>query len=363
MNIESTNKNLSLLFMMLMGPISIILLIISVYLIQPKVEASLVLNVTSALKKNNIEAEVLFSGRDGILKGEVENQDIAEKAQRISGAVFGTRIIHSHLSIRRKKDKMGAIDNSIQHPIIRKISYGNTILPKETINNSLSKAKEELLRHQKTPILISEVDRIIANMDEKVLPVINSSHIVKPIELNKVLIKSENNIIHQGVIKKKVWIASDNTKRVKPEGNSRIIVKKPNELLTIINDFNLSIDDKSSETTSHQRQKEKLNHSASAPQKLEEIDLSILYFSNNSTILSKDMQQVLNKISTSIKAYSYSYIEIITYGNNSDLAYAQGVAIREYLATREIRRNIIHVAGHTVTPNTTKKAKVNIFAR
>lgn len=75
------------------------------------------------------------------------------------------------------------------------------------------------------------------------------------------------------------------------------------------------------------------------------------------------MQQVLNKISTSIKAYSYSYIEIITYGNNSDLAYAQGVAIREYLATREIRRNIIHVAGHTVTPNTTKKAKVNIFAR
>jgi hypothetical protein len=359
MNIESTNKNLSLLFTMLMAPISIILLIISVYLIQPKVEASLVLNVTSALKEHNIEAEVSFSGRDGILKGEVDSQDVVEKAQRISGAVFGIRIIRNHLSIRSKKYNVEKINSFIQRPVIRKISNDNTVqIPKKSINNSFNEAMRLLLKNKKNPLLIPEVDRIIANMGEKVLPTTYNNatdDIFKPIESNK--------IIQPDKIKENVLISPDIIKTVKRKEKSEISVKKPNELFIIINDFNSSMAYKKSGATSYPIKKEKLNNASSSLQRLEEMDLSTLYFSNNSTILSKDMHQILNKISASIKAYSHSYIELITYGNDSDLAYAQGVAIREYLVTTGIRKNIIHVAGHTVTAKTIKKANIKIFAR
>lgn len=365
MNIESTNKNLSLLFTMLMVPIAIILLIISVYLIQPKVEASLVLNVTSALKEHNINAEVLFSGRDGVLKGEVESQDIAEKAQKISGAVFGTRIIRNHLRIRSKKHNVEKIDSFIQLPIIRKASYASKV-PKETINNSLNETTGLLLINKKNSTSISEVDRIIANMDNKVLLTTHhnsNDSSVKLVESNKFLLKPESKFIQKNAIKENVLIPAETVKIVKSEKENRVIVKKPNDLLTIINNFNSSIDYKTSQTTSNKIKKKQLNHTSSYPQRLEEIDLSVLYFSDNSTILSKDMHQILNKISTSIKAYSYSYIELIAYGNDSDLAYTQGVAIRDYLVTTGIRNNIIHVAGHTVTANTIKKANIKIFAR
>lgn len=336
MAIELTNKNLSLLFTMLVGPISITLLIISVYLIQPQVEAKLVSNVISALKEHNIKAEVSFSGRDGILEGEVESQKVAKIAQKISLSVFGTRVIRNHLSIRNKKNNVVKIDTFIERPITKKISYIRP-KPEKEASNDLPHVVRLVLKDKKKPVFISEVDKIIANMRKKSLSVVHkntSSHIINSSADNKVLVKIEE---------------------------KATISKKPNELVIIINDFNLLLNNKNEKAT--RIKKEKSNTPSVPPQKLDKIDLSSLYFLKGSIILPKKTYPVLNKVSASIKVYSHSYIELIAYANDSDTAYAQGVAIRNYLVTTGIRKNIIHVAGYTMTENQLNKASVKIFAR
>ena len=110
--IKATQKNITLLFTMLMGPISLSLIILSVYLIQPKVEAKLTSNVQSILRQNNISVDVSFSGRDGILKGEVENKEISDNAERLSLSVFGTRVIRNQLIIKTPPSETQIISNN-----------------------------------------------------------------------------------------------------------------------------------------------------------------------------------------------------------------------------------------------------------
>ena len=305
--IELTNKNLYLLFTLLMGPISIILLVISVYLIQPKVEAKLASSVRLELAKHNIKTEVSFSGRDGILKGEVDSQEIADNAQRISLAVFGTRVIRNYLNVRAKQD------NFVPAPIIKKISYAIRQPEKERISKEKSK-----------PVFISEVDKIMANMRNIKKPIVQYrlANITKPTK-------------------------------------DKLIVDDSNELLHIINTFNSSLDDTPDRKVLSPN---KQNPDSISVQKLEEIDLSTLYFSDNSTVLSQKAHPILNKVSKAIKAQSLSYIELIAYAKDSDIGYARGVAIREYLAMKGVQKNIIHISGHTLLDTDNKKITFEILS-
>ncbi len=332
MAIQATNKNLSLLFTLLMGPISIILLIISVYFIQPKVEAKLVSNVEAVLKKHNIEAEVSFSGRDGILRGEVDSQEVIDNAQKISLTVFGTRVIRNYLSIRAKENDPILIGNIKQNHIFRKISYIKNH-PKKEISKNMNQGAVLILKDQKKPAYLSEVDKIMANMNQLTLPVIPNTDTngIKLTKLETVLVKIKN----------------------------KTTQNDSNELPYIINNFNYLLESDPSELISFG---DKQQISPPFSKKLDEIDLSTLIFSSHSVLLPKKAHLVLNKVSESIKAHSYSYIELTAYAEDSDIGYARGVAIRDYLATKGIQKNLIHITGDTQS-NSNKAVAVEIIAR
>ncbi|HFC92958.1 MAG TPA: hypothetical protein ENJ51_09120, partial [Leucothrix mucor] len=116
-------KDLFILLTMWLSPATILLLVISIYLVQPKVEAKLVSSVRSVLAEHNIDAEVSFSGRDGTLTGEVASQKIADNAKKLSLAVFGIRVIRNQLLVRDQPYSASKITNELQLPIIEKISY------------------------------------------------------------------------------------------------------------------------------------------------------------------------------------------------------------------------------------------------
>ncbi len=301
--IESTNKNLSLLFALIIGPIFIILVVISVYLIQPEVEEKLTSTVKRELAKHNITVEVSFSGRDGILKGEVDTQENMAKAQSISLAVFGTRTIRNYLNIQTKQD------SCIQTAMIKKISY------------TTKQAERKITPNKNKLISTSQVDEIISNMQQLKKPIIHSvaKETAISTQVNKFKIKDKS------------------------------VFNKPNELLHIINNFNSSLIAKE-----NKRNIPKV--SIVNTKKLAEIDLSTLRFSDTSTVLSKESYSVLNKISEAIKAQSFSYIELVAYAKDSNIGYARGVAIREYLATKGIPENIIHISGQTLLDSDNKKA-------
>jgi hypothetical protein len=103
---QLTKKDLFLMLLIWVSPVVICLLVISLYLVQPKVEAQLVSDVKLALAIHNIEATVSFSGRDGTLTGEVDSQEISENAHKLSLAVFGIRVIKNHLTIKAKQDNI-----------------------------------------------------------------------------------------------------------------------------------------------------------------------------------------------------------------------------------------------------------------
>jgi osmotically-inducible protein OsmY len=106
---ELTKKDLLVLLPMWVTPLVIFLLVISIYLVQPKVEAKLVSNVRLALEEQGIEAMVSFSGRDGVLTGEVASQEILENAHKLSLSVFGTRVIENNLTVKVRSINVGSI--------------------------------------------------------------------------------------------------------------------------------------------------------------------------------------------------------------------------------------------------------------
>ena len=192
MAIQASNKNLSLLFTLFMGPISIVLLIISVYLIQPKVEAKLTSDVKALLKTHNIEAEVSFSGRDGILRGEVDSQEIIDNAQKISLTVFGTRVIRNYLSIRTKESNPILTENIKQNHSFKKEPYIKKHSKKE-INRNMNQGVVLISKAKKKPAYLSEVNKIIKNMDQLTPPIIRNTD-AKQIKLKKsesILVKNK----------------------------------------------------------------------------------------------------------------------------------------------------------------------------
>jgi len=353
--IKATKKNIVLLSTMLMGPISLSLLIISVYIIQPKVEAKLTSNVISILQKNNISAEVSFSGRDGVLKGVVDSQKIADDAKKLSLSVFGTRIIHNRLNVINSSLEETSVSSStpITENIVlataEKNEFKESIKPTfkavETISNNklsdidkimVNMQKQSLLKPKYAPVEVVEkkqretannIQIISAKAPEKISESIeiikadNSKEHIKPI----LVIATSNDVKHSEKIKKERSLQS----------------KESSVVLDIIEDFNTFLEAPSSAG--------KKENNTIVAKTLDAINLPKIHFTGKSSTLSNESYSILDQVSQSIKTYYHAPLDIIVYANDSDIAYQQGVAIRNYLVKKGIERSKIGVSGHTIT--------------
>ena len=367
---------------MLMGPISLSLIILSVYLIQPKVEAKLTSNVQSILRQNNISVDVSFSGRDGILKGEVENKEISDNAERLSLSVFGTRVIRNQLIIKTPPSETQIISNNAAN-----IKITTALHTSKNIKDQV-KRKKHLIVAKKQNNELSDIDKIIANMQKtalikpKKIPAqrvvekrSNNSNIKNnqtPISNKKgseiilakqqeyqspILIedKKETDILinkQQENKAPKIVIAVANNQNISKPA-TLISSKKENRrkknhdpLLDIIDDFNAALTPKRKQ---HIKNSENVKNTA---KQLKNIDLSAIKFLENSSKLKSSSYPILNQIKDSINTYHYASINIVLYANDSDLAYARGVAIRNYLAKKGINTSNIEISGRTINAAT-----------
>lgn len=329
-------KDLFILLTMWLSPATILLLVISIYLVQPKVEAKLVSSVRSVLAEHNIDAEVSFSGRDGTLTGEVASQEIADNAKKLSLAVFGIRVIRNQLLVRDQPYSASKITNELQLPIIEKISY--RINPQQDL---------EIKSETENPQYSSDVERIIATMQQQAMPIIQPhtekiSSIIAPLD--------DELVEHQEAQEEKILepTHSEPAKALKKQVKQNQFNKNTNNLLTIIDEFNSSLNS-FLDSSIIEKEKMKSKITSVSSQAIDKIDLSSIQFSNSSTTLPLIAHHILDKVATSIKIQSYPNIELIAYANDSDIAYARGVAIREYLVMRGISKNSIRVSGYTIT--------------
>ena len=358
--IKATKKNITLLSTMLMGPISLSLLILAVYIIQPKVEAKLTSNVKFVLHENNISAEVFFSGRDGVLKGDVDSQEIFENAEKLSLGVFGTRIIRNQLNVRNLSLVKTTIPSSTiieslvlvtPEKIKAKENIKSTIKVVETVsNNKLSDIDRIMANMQKLPLLKPKYESpiltekkyraevntqlVLVKKSEKIPDIIEIKKAYSPKEYTKpvVLIALSNNLNN----------SEDTTKEKKLKN------KKASELLDIIEDFNAFLEPSSSIKKVKNTTHIKKEHSVII-KTLDNIDLSAIRFTDKSAILLNESYSILDQISLSIETYYHTPIDLTIYANDSDIAYARGVSIRDYLVKKGVKRTNIGVSGHTIT--------------
>lgn len=278
---------------MLMGPVSLILLIISVYIIQPKVEAKLTSKVRSVLEQHNIDAQVSFSGRDGILKGSVENQAEADNAAKLSLEVFGTRVIRNRLNVKNQHSSQTIVEKtmtpqpvSVDEALHRSPIEGAT--DTAIVVASTNKAKTTSLVVEKDTRMggyTSEVDKIMANMQQMNLhkPIAkepdvkrettlttSNKRVVESLTLDKVIVKkvkfelpqpikaievattktpkieplsAMSKSVESPVVEKKMVIIDEDKEAEKPAKLVKTSKKKSaeNDIFDIINDFNASL--------------------------------------------------------------------------------------------------------------------------
>jgi hypothetical protein len=309
------------------------------------------------LAKHNIKAEVSFSGRDGKLEGEVESQEIINTAYRLSLKVFGTRIIHNHLIVKGEQDDMAMAEIEIKphQPIVKKASY--LAQPEQSVQKAVYREILPVIEKPQTEH-ISDVDKIMMAMNQQTLPTRDAqtssekiSSILLPerkkaLEKNAKIEKTEESTTQ-------ITTQSSHSIQLKNNAKQQVLLKnnKANDLLKIIDGFNLSLDSLIDENTINKQQ-------TTQSQTIDDIDLSSIRFASHSTILPIEAHSALDKVAASIKAHSLSYIELIAYADDSDIAYARGAIIRDYLVTQNIRKDSVHVAGHTMEDN---KNKVTAF--
>jgi len=359
--IKATKKNITLLSTMLMGPISLSLLIISVYLIQPKVEAKLTSNVKSVLEENNISANISFSGRDGILKGDVASQEIADQAEKLSLGVFGTRVIRNQLTVQEQGETQAKVDMPNPKATIKE----NTplIKPSQEINKDIRMTMLPIKKEDG----ISDIDKIMANMQQAALSkpkykpaiLIETKNVVKNAALavtKSIVIADESSepsdssepIKKQNKPEVVIAISTDNGMPVLVSEKSQTIKNSPNTVLGIIDDFNSFLSPQNEKRIVAKKSTQESTNRNGSPTVLENIDLSLIKFSKDSAVLLRESHVTLGQLSESIKTYYRAPIDIASYADNSDIAYARGAAIRDYLVKQGINRSKIGVAGHTI---------------
>ncbi len=345
-------KDLLILLTIWLSPAAILLLVISIYLVQPKVEAKLVSSVRLVLSEHNINAEVSFSGRDGTLTGEVGSQEIADNAQRLSLTVFGIRVIRNQLLVRDQPYITSEINNELQLPVIEKISY--RIDQQQEVDQTINQ-EPEIESEAEKPQYSSDVERIMAAMQQQAAPVIQprpekTHSLIVPLD-DELVEQQEDNILEIEVAH------SEPVKAPEKQAKQNQPNKSTNNLFNIIDNFNASLGSFVDSSSVIEQKKIESQSTPASSQAIDKIDLSSIQFSNSSTTLPLAAHQVLDKVAASIKIQSYPTIELIAYANDSDIAYARGVAIREYLATQGINKNSVHVSGYTITDD-----KSNAFA-
>ncbi|MCK5918062.1 MAG: hypothetical protein KAG34_06535 [Cocleimonas sp.] len=354
-------KDLFILLTMWLSPAVILLLIISIYLVQPKVEAKLVSSVKLVLVEHNIDAEVSFLGRDGTLTGEVGSQEIADKAHRLSRAVFGIRVIRNQLLVRDQPYIRYGINNERQPPTIEKISYKTARQQQET-DQTLSQVSD-MVSEEKKPHDSADIEKIVSTIGQQAVPVIHRSENISSfiVPLDEESVESEEKYKNKISATKAVHI-SEKVKTPEKQIKHQPLPKNTNNLFNIIDDFNASLgavaDNKATD------KKEESQSRSSFSQAIDKIDLSSIRFSNGSITLPITAHQVLDNVAKSIKRQSHPTIELIAYAKDSDIAYARGVSIREYLATQGINKNNVHVSGYTITDdkNNTATFKIRTYA-
>ena len=384
--VKSTKKNLTLILTMLMGPISLSLLVLSVYLIQPRVEAKLTTHVQSILKRHDIPARVLFSGRDGVLQGEVETQAMAKHAEKLSLEVFGTRVIRNELSVKGATDTSLDENLSTDEPLVKKIS-----LPMMVGEEQSKYIHHVSISEANKPNISSEVDKIMASMaqqQEVSVPIALSKEKLLPEETADTQALEDKPVAEakpaEVVVALDVPMPSSNHEEIKqPEKyliaskpmellSTEVIRREPkkqenNELLDIIDAFNTSLVGKPSRFASSEEMgfsDGKANKEVPTILKkgvLDEIRLTSVQFETGSSDLPNDSYKELDRIERKFKSYNDANIEIISYAPDSDIAYAYGVAIRNYLSKKGIEMGKISVAGHTVTNGKVEATLVRII--
>lgn len=279
---DPTTKNLFILLTMWVSPATLLLLVISLYLVQPKVEAKLASHVKSILTEHNIAANVSFSGRDGILTGNVASQEMAENAHKLSLAVFGTRIIKNRLVVNHSQYNKTAV--SIDPPHIKKASY----IPQSV--NSLQKAvyQTSTTKNIKNKLSnFSEIDKIMLEMSRHTLIVPaykpKKTRVSQPVATPIVAIKKVKPIAYPNKVTLTPQTRNDRKKRkpkpkqrhnkitptlavkiskalssaVKKKEKKKTVIshsaKGTNDLFLIIDDFNVSLDEITKKTSSSNR--------------------------------------------------------------------------------------------------------------
>jgi len=91
--------------------------------------------------------------------------------------------------------------------------------------------------------------------------------------------------------------------------------------------------------------------------------LSAIHFTDKSAVLSKKSYATLDQVSNSIEAFYHAPLDLIIYANDSDIAYARGVSIRDYLVKKGVERSKIAVSGHTITTDKEKIVPISIKVR
>jgi outer membrane protein OmpA-like peptidoglycan-associated protein len=413
-----TRKDLLILLTMWVSPATLLLLMLSLYLIQPKVEAKLVSHVKSVLAQHNIKADVSFSGRDGILRGRVASQEIAENAHKLSLAVFGTRIIKNRLIVDNNPQNKATL--GIESPRIKKASY--KMQPTNPLKKAAYQKTTATLGIKNNSSMVSEINKIMLTMSQKavvvpaykpknkavslpIAPLITVKKTMKKVKQAKLKPKSlhykiavrqpnkdktkqskphtDKRVLRQPIknenkqskpkkrptkvalilpAKKKRTIDRATKKKEKKKNVSVSSSKNTNNVLAIIDDFNFSLGAIAKGKT--KKKTTKRQTIATNSPALEKIDLSSIHFSNaTSTTLPTTAHQVLNKIARFVKKKSYPSIELVAYANDSDIAYSRGTAIRAYLVKQGLRKNSIHVAGHMMKNTASKHASFRLLPR
>ncbi|HFC91952.1 MAG TPA: hypothetical protein ENJ51_03990, partial [Leucothrix mucor] len=205
----------------------------------------------------------------------------------------------------------------------------------------------EIKSETENPQYSSDVERIIATMQQQAMPIIQPhtekiSSIIAPLD--------DELVEHQEAQEEKILepTHSEPAKALKKQVKQNQFNKNTNNLLTIIDEFNSSLNS-FLDSSIIEKEKMKSKITSVSSQAIDKIDLSSIQFSNSSTTLPLIAHHILDKVATSIKIQSYPNIELIAYANDSDIAYARGVAIREYLVMRGISKNSIRVSGYTIT--------------
>ncbi len=112
MSHRSVTNNYYQFPMALLAIVIVLLLGISIFVLTPKIQTDLAEEIQKELVKNQIPADITLSGRDVILRGNVSNGEVKEKAEAIAKKVCGIRFVDNQLLTDKPENRAQFAKNS-----------------------------------------------------------------------------------------------------------------------------------------------------------------------------------------------------------------------------------------------------------